>query len=52
MGEEINPKWVAFLKERGLVHAEAEKLERQGRISLNADFMCWNMARMVKEGRW
>lgn len=40
---EWNPKWLAFLATKGMVPADADKLNRSDRISLNADFMCWNM---------
>lgn len=41
MQTEWNPKWLAFLSEKGLTTQEADAMERPDRISLNAEFMCF-----------
>lgn len=47
--EDWNPKWLAFLRERGLATEQADALPRPERIKLNAEFMCWNAERMPPE---
>lgn len=37
-----NPKWLAFLGEKGLTTDQADAMERDKRISLNAEFMVYN----------
>lgn len=40
---EWNPKWLHFLSLRKMTPAQADKLPRPERISLNAEFMCSTM---------
>jgi len=49
MQTEYNPKWLAFLSEKGLTTLEADAMDRDKRISLNAEFMGWNMQNMGPE---
>lgn len=47
--EEWNPKWIAFLGERGMSTSQADALERPERRKLNAEFMCWNLDNMTPD---
>jgi hypothetical protein len=49
MQTDWNPKWLAFLSEKGLTTQQADEMERPERISLNADFLCWVMKNMTPE---
>lgn len=49
MVDQWNPKWLAFLDEKVLTTQEADGMERPKRISLNAEFLCWNMENMPPE---
>lgn len=46
-----NPRWLAFLGEKGLATAQADAMDRHNRTSLNAEFICWNIDHMPPESK-